>query len=51
MVTFVPGFVSQECAAWTVGLKAEVPRRGLEGALAGTCLRPSLAPGPTSATA
>jgi len=30
MVTFVPGFVSQECADWTVGLKAEVARRGLD---------------------
>jgi membrane dipeptidase len=30
MVTFVPGFVSQECADWTVGLKEEVARRGLD---------------------
>ena len=30
MVTFVPGFVSQECADWTVGLKAEAARRGLD---------------------
>jgi membrane dipeptidase len=30
MVTFVPGFVSQECADWTVGLKDEVARRGLD---------------------
>jgi membrane dipeptidase len=30
MVTFVPGFVSQECATWTVGLKAEAARRGLD---------------------
>jgi membrane dipeptidase len=30
MVTFVPGFVSQECASWTVGLKAEAARRGLD---------------------
>jgi membrane dipeptidase len=30
MVTFVPGFVSQECADWTVGLKAEAERRGLD---------------------
>ncbi len=30
MVTFVPGFVSQECADWTAGLKAEVARRGLD---------------------
>ena len=29
MVTFVPGFVSQECADWTAGLKAEAARRGL----------------------
>src|SRR5690349_1802065 len=28
MVTFVPGFVSQECASWTAGLKAEAARRG-----------------------
>jgi membrane dipeptidase len=30
MVTFVPGFVSQECADWTAGLKAEAARRGLD---------------------
>jgi membrane dipeptidase len=30
MVTFVPGFVSQECADWTAGLKAEAERRGLD---------------------
>ena len=30
MVTFVPGFVSQQCADWTVGLKAEAARRGLD---------------------
>ena len=30
MVTFVPGFVSQQCADWTAGLKAEVARRGLD---------------------
>ncbi|HEY3646921.1 MAG TPA: dipeptidase [Streptosporangiaceae bacterium] len=30
MVTFVPGFVSQECASWTAGLKAEAGRRGLD---------------------
>jgi membrane dipeptidase len=30
MVTFVPGFVSQECATWTAGLKAEAARRGLD---------------------
>src|SRR5690349_21919792 len=28
MVTFVPGFVSQECADWMAGLKAEAARRG-----------------------
>ncbi len=28
MVTFVPDFVSPECAAWNVALKAEVARRG-----------------------
>ncbi|HET9967203.1 MAG TPA: dipeptidase [Streptosporangiaceae bacterium] len=30
MVTFVPGFVSQECADWMTGLKAEATRRGLD---------------------
>jgi membrane dipeptidase len=30
MVTFVPGFVSQEAADWLVGLKAETARRGLD---------------------
>jgi membrane dipeptidase len=30
MVTFVPGFVSQECADWLAGLKAEAARRGLD---------------------
>jgi len=30
MVTFVPGFVSQECADWLNGLKAEAARRGLD---------------------
>jgi membrane dipeptidase len=30
MVTFVPGFVSQQCATWTAGLKAEATRRGLD---------------------
>jgi membrane dipeptidase len=30
MVTFVPAFVSQECASWTAGLKAEAARRGLD---------------------
>ena len=30
MVTFVPGFVAQECASWTTGLKAEAARRGLD---------------------
>ena len=30
MVTFVPGFVSQECADWLKGLKAEAARRGLD---------------------
>jgi membrane dipeptidase len=29
-VTFVPGFVSQECADWLAGLKAEAARRGLD---------------------
>jgi membrane dipeptidase len=28
MVTFVPGFVSQECSDWLAGLKAETARRG-----------------------
>jgi membrane dipeptidase len=30
MVTFVPGFVSQQCADWMAGLKAEAARRGLD---------------------
>jgi membrane dipeptidase len=30
MVTFVPPFVSQECADWLADLKAEVARRGLD---------------------
>jgi membrane dipeptidase len=30
MVTFVPPFVSQQCADWLVGLKAEAARRGLD---------------------
>ena len=30
MVTFVPGFVAQECADWVAGLKAEAARRGLD---------------------
>ena len=30
MVTFVPAFVSQECADWMTGLKAEAARRGLD---------------------
>jgi len=30
MVTFVPGFVSQECSDWLVGLKAEAARRGID---------------------
>jgi membrane dipeptidase len=30
MVTFVPAFVSQECADWWDGLRAEVARRGLD---------------------
>jgi membrane dipeptidase len=30
MVTFVPGFVSQECADWLARLKAEGARRGLD---------------------
>ena len=30
MVTFVPSFVSQECADWLAGLKAEAARRGLD---------------------
>jgi membrane dipeptidase len=30
MVTFVPGFVSQDCSDWLAGLKAEVARRGLD---------------------
>ncbi len=30
MVTFVPGFVSQKCADWLDGLKAEAAHRGLD---------------------
>jgi membrane dipeptidase len=30
MVTFVPAFVSPECAGWMAGLKAEAARRGLD---------------------
>jgi len=30
MVTFVPAFVSQPCADWVAGLKAEAVRRGLD---------------------
>jgi len=30
MVTFVPGFVSQDCSDWLAGLKAEAARRGLD---------------------
>jgi membrane dipeptidase len=30
MVTFVPGFVSQDCSDWLAGLKAEATRRGLD---------------------
>jgi membrane dipeptidase len=30
MVTFVPGFVSQACADWLAGLRAETARRGLD---------------------
>jgi membrane dipeptidase len=30
MVTFVPAFVSQPCADWMAGLKAEAARRGLD---------------------
>jgi membrane dipeptidase len=30
MVTFVPAFVSQECADWMAGLKAEATSRGLD---------------------
>ena len=30
MVTFVPAFVSQACADWLAGLKAEAARRGLD---------------------
>ncbi len=44
MVTFVPGFVSQECADWTVGLKDEVARRGLDLAATST---PSTASSPS----
>ncbi len=30
MVTFVPAFVSQPCADWVAGLKAEAARRGMD---------------------
>jgi membrane dipeptidase len=30
MVTFAPNFISQECADWLAGLKAEASRRGLD---------------------
>ena len=30
MVTFVPAFVSQQCADWVAGFKAEAARRGLD---------------------
>jgi len=30
MVTFVPDFVSPQCRAWTLGLEAEMARRGLD---------------------
>jgi len=30
MVTFVPAFVSQQCADWLAGLRAEAARRGLD---------------------
>jgi membrane dipeptidase len=30
MVTFVPGFVSQDCSDWLAGLKSEAVRRGLD---------------------
>jgi len=30
MVTFVPAFISQPCADWMAGLKAEAARRGLD---------------------
>jgi membrane dipeptidase len=30
MVTFVPAFVSQACADWMTGLKAEAARRGMD---------------------
>ncbi|WP_100499778.1 dipeptidase [Geodermatophilus chilensis] len=36
MVTFVPDFVSPRCRAWTLGLRAEVERRGLDPDDAGT---------------
>jgi membrane dipeptidase len=36
MVTFVPDFVSPRCRAWTLGLRAEMERRGLDPRDAGT---------------
>jgi len=37
MVTFVPRFVSQECADWNVGLEAEMTRRGMDPRDIGQC--------------
>ena len=36
MVTFVPDFVSPRCRGWTLGLRAEMERRGLDPKDAGT---------------
>ena len=36
MVTFVPDFVSPRCRAWTLGLRAEMERRGLDPGDAGS---------------
>ena len=46
MVTFVPGFVSQECADWLAGLKVEAARRGLDPKL-----RPAVQPSSPSGSA
>ena len=36
MVTFVPDFVSPQCRAWTLGLRTEMERRGLDPKDVGT---------------
>jgi membrane dipeptidase len=54
MVTFVPAFVSQQCADWLADLKAEASRRGLDprdfDQLAGLAAEREAAHPPPSAT-